>query len=137
MASCSRGRFMRRSEVGQDRRPGTCLASTHSGGSGRPSGPEKGSATEVGWTGTGGGAKSPCGQVPGSTDQGLKRPGRSAGRRCRGLYFPASRETTRGRCTTRCVCRRSVSPQKGEANQKPNSRGGAGTKRHGCFKFSS
>ena len=56
------------------------------------------------------GAKSPCGQVPGSTDQGLKTPGRSAGRRCRGLYFSAIRETSCGRYTTRCVFRRSVSP---------------------------
>jgi hypothetical protein len=96
LASCSRGALHEASGVGQDRRPGTCLASTHSGGSGRPSGPEKGSATEVGWTGTGGGAKSPCGQVPGSTDQGLKTPGRSVERRCRGLYFPAIRETSCG-----------------------------------------
>jgi hypothetical protein len=31
--------------------------------------------------------------------------------------------------------RRSVSPQGGEINQKPNSRGGAGTKRRGCLKL--
>jgi hypothetical protein len=94
--SCSRGALHEASGVGQDRRLRLCLVSTDSEGPGHPPGPITGVCHRSCWTGTGGGAKSPCGQVPGSTDQGLKTSRRSVERRCRGLYFPAIRETSCG-----------------------------------------
>src|SRR3954447_26942509 len=51
--------------------------------------PRKGSATEAGWTGEGGRREIAARiHVPGSADQGLKTPRRSAERRCRVPLFP-------------------------------------------------
>src|SRR6195256_4893495 len=49
------------------------------------------------------------------------------------LCFPKA--GNKPRPLPRCAFRRSVSPQKGEINYKPNSRGGARTRALGCLKF--
>src|SRR4051794_3349481 len=79
---------MRRSEVGQDRRLGTCLASTHPGGFGFPSGP-KGSATVSWLDGDRRAARNRQEPSPRKNGPGSKRTRRrNVERRCRVPLFP-------------------------------------------------
>jgi hypothetical protein len=59
--------------------------------------PLSGSATEAGWTGTGERREIAVRQVPGSADQALKRRDGTSRGVAVCLYFPAIRETSRGR----------------------------------------
>ena len=120
---CSRpvheGRFMRRLEWGRMRRLRLCLASTDSGGPGFPSGPLRVCHCELAGRGQAAARNRRAAKSPEERTRVFKTPRRSVERRCRGRYFPAIRETSRG-LYPRCVFRRSVSPHlRGERTKSP------------------
>jgi hypothetical protein len=137
---CSRpvheGRFMRRLEWGRMRRLGTCLASTEPGGLGFRPALNGVCHCELAGRGQASGAKTPCSrtstgvcQVPGRTDQVLRRRGGASKGDAVCLYFPAIRETSRGRYP-RCAFRRSVSPHlRGERTKSPTRAAARGRER--------
>src|SRR3954447_21067899 len=106
------------------RRPRLCLASADSEAlRGCRPGPIRGSATEVGRTGTGSGGKPSCRKAAKSPEErSLSHKSCDGASERRILLLP------------RRVVRRSISPHlRGEKRQKPNSRGGARTRALGCL----